>query len=49
MMRGNVAQEVEGPRFVAAFAALAGDAQGAVGAGGASSIRFASRYASRAA
>ena len=32
-MRGNLAQEAEGPRLVAAFPALAGEPHGAVGAG----------------
>ena len=32
-MRGNLAQEAEGPRLMAGFAALAGERPGAVGAG----------------
>jgi hypothetical protein len=33
MMRGDLAKEAEGPRLMAALAALAGEHQGAVGAG----------------
>ena len=45
-MRGNLAEEAEGPRLVAAFTALAGERHGAVGARAGVLDRSASRYAS---